>query len=103
MLKPKVLIKKEIFCRFTGEKTGEISYSPDKFPPGYTPTLGDLGVVDARCDVCEEDFGNYKEMELEAAKLGVKGNSFKALIRRAGYKKGPFQAELAKERAKKQD
>lgn len=80
----------EIKCRFCGAKNGEIKV-PDDYP--FDPLTE---IADSRCDLHEQQFGNYKEMENEY-KMKIKKGDFKKIMEKSEFKREFFNKELEKE------
>lgn len=80
----------EIKCRFCGIKNGEIEV-PDNY--SFDPLTE---IADSRCDLHEQQFGNYKEMENEY-KMKIKKGDFKKIMEKSEFKKNNFDIELKKE------
>lgn len=79
-----MLKKYDITCRFCGLKTGEITV-PDNF--NFTE------IADSRCDTHEQEFGNYREMEIFYERISNDGK-FKDEVKNAEYKISKFVRNL---------
>ena len=84
----------EIKCRFCDIKTGEIALPYALKDTKVTNEI--LGIEDSRCDSCENEYGNFKQMaeEFERKNLGTYAD-FMVQIKKANFKKKDFDTLIS--------
>ncbi len=88
----------ELKCNFCSEVVGSFQFHEDT--PQEKIDAAVSQVADSRCDSCEKQHGNYKEMadrfELET---GLSHEEFKKIITESGGKKSSFETLLEAKKA----